>query len=447
MSAQQADSAFERFIAGEDRLAALLRTLPVYEAPPAMAARLAGLARVAQEAYPAVPQVAPAALPMFEPPASLEVSFLAEAARIQAAQQPRHDAVIEQIQSGRTAAEVLGHDVTAGTAAWLESRPQRIADKATDSRKAAQQETHRWWQRIGLVMASVAVGVIATNLWLAQRAERPETINAAMNDAAKRAAPLAEASAAKASQPTTIALQVDPIARVSGLGRAPAVSAAGDARESVVQRVREQTAEARRVAGEAELADSAATEAGASDRARQDAVQERMREQEQKLERRADTQAFAKAAAIAEERPAAAPPAAPAPAAAIAPQERMASTPQPARQAPRLAAAPAPAPAPAPAMEPAAAAPAPVASAAKPADDRSSSPLLLSRSVSPPLAAARWRAKGLARAPRIFSATPQSEAVRDWAERFRLALPSEERPAQLTVERNDNLRADSLLLE
>ncbi|MDB5888890.1 MAG: hypothetical protein JWM03_1762 [Rhodocyclales bacterium] len=199
MSNETNERIVERFIAGEDRLAGLLRSVPRFEAPVAMTARFAELARTAQAEYAPL---------VFAPPASLEAGFLSEAVRIQAAQQPRHDAVIDEIHAGRPAAEVLGHDVTAATAAWLANRPPRPAASPPAPHSAAR----KWWPRVGVLIASAFFGGVVSNLWLAQRAEHAR-VATALNE--KPAVP------ATASLPPTVVLQVPQIAQVTRSSKLP----------------------------------------------------------------------------------------------------------------------------------------------------------------------------------------------------------------------------------
>ena len=114
--------AFEKFLHGEDRLARLLCELPVYSPSAEFEAAFARAARAAQAAQgarmatqtaaaatqtesttrPTAPGAAPceAIASAFEPPASLEASFLKMAARIDSAQAPRREAVLTGVAKG-----------------------------------------------------------------------------------------------------------------------------------------------------------------------------------------------------------------------------------------------------------------------------------------------------------------------------------------------------------
>lgn len=402
MSTQDTDRTVERFIAGEDRLAALLRALPAYEPPAAMASRFSGLARVAQKAY-APPVSATPVMPMvFEAPASLEAGFIAEAARIQVAQQPRHDAVIAQIQAGKSANEVLGHEVTTGTAQWLANKSPPPAKAAVKSAARHTSGWARWRPRLGVLAASILFGSVATNLWLAQRADRAALPASALNESRDGSAP-ATASDAKALPPT-VALQVEPIAQISAVSKSRNVPGAGETKQRVEQRLREQAAEAERIAKiEGDVAENSA-----ADKATRERVAEPPPPQERQLdEPRFETLARAKAAPTNESRTSAAEPPPPAAAGAAPPATRLA-----------LRAAPAPMPV-----------------------------LRVALSSAPQDAAKDWAANAHAHPPRVFAASPDAERVRAWVEHFRQALPPDQRPAQIHIEQDVRLRDDNMRIE
>jgi len=411
VSTQGTDKSVDRFIAGEDRLAGLLRALPAYEPSVAMAARFAALARVAQNAYVPASSIATAASApmMFEAPASLEASFLTEAARIQAAQQPIHDAVIKQIQAGKPVAEVLGRDVTEATAAWLASRPQRIAAQAEP--QTQKRVVSKWWHRFGVVMASAVFGVVATNLWLAQRHNAP--LATAMNEAPV-AAPAVPAS------PPRVELKVEPIAQISAVTKAAPPPM--ESKRAVAEKLRTY-AEAQRAMKD-ETA-SGMLESAAADKA----------EREQTLDQARDRRR--EEVATARQAPANDAGMSPPPAAGAAAERRA--------YAPRAAA-------PASAAEPTVAAaqkPVPAAPAAlsRARADRASAVLQITLNSTPQEAAGAWQEISREHAPRISAANPESEAVRAWVERFRQALPADVRPAQIRIEQDGRLHEDALRLE
>jgi hypothetical protein len=406
VSTDSPDNIVERFVAGDDYLAALLRALPAYEAPAAMAVRFAALARVAQSAWVPAAQLAANTSLSFEPPASLEAGFLAEVARIQAAQQPRHDAVIEQVHAGKPLAEVLGHDVTAETAAWLASRPQRIAAQAEQTAARPARGASKWWPRFGVVLASIAFGAVATNLWLA-RQQGAAPVATALNEAA---APVSPPSSA--ALPAAVQLQAEPIAQISAVTK-PASPAPSQSKRAVTERLQAYAESQRAMKAEAARADD-----GGDAKLSRESVQDRAAEQEFAPEQRREALAVASArqAPAAEGRMGAAPP----------PAAAMAAAPAPAA----VAASPEPAPA-----------------RAKKDIESASKPLRLSLATPAQSAAASWQAIGRAHVPRIFAAHPEAEAVRSWVERFRLSLPPDVRPAQIRIEQDTLLRGDALRLE
>ncbi|HSD37592.1 MAG TPA: hypothetical protein VLC92_08780 [Rhodocyclaceae bacterium] len=411
-----ADRTVERFMAGDDRLAALLRELPVYEAPAAMTAHVAALARVAQNAFVPAAQLAANTPLIFEPPASLEAGFLAEAARIQAAQQPRHDAVLEEVRAGKAVAAVLGHDVTAETTAWLAGRSQRIAAQAERTAGRPSRAASKWWPRFGVVLASIAFGAVATNLWLAQRhASAP--LATAMNEAAAPDAASASASTAVPASagtglPPPVALQVAPIAEISAVTRQSGLPPS-ESKRAVTERLR-QYAEIQRAEKQRAMKDEAASAEDAADAKLGREMAQRAAEQEFAPEqgREALAVASARQAPAAEGRMSAPPPAV-APAAVAA-----------------IVASPEPAPA-----------------KTKKSVDGASKPLRLSLAMPAQAAAASWQAIGYEHVPRIFAAHPQAQAVRSWAEQFRQALPAHLRPTQMRIEQDTRLRDDALRLE
>lgn len=199
MTMEKDANAFERFLAGEDRLARLLRAVPAFEPPATMEAAFADIARRAQAEH--APRV-------FEPPASMEANFLAAAAQVQAAQQPRHDAVIGEIRAGKPAAEVLGHDVAQATAEWLASRPQRLA--AREPAPVAPAWWRSWLPRAGMLLASAMAGAVVTNLWLAQRGEQAHVATTMKEESASAETAAADAKAL----PPPVALAVPQVAEV-----------------------------------------------------------------------------------------------------------------------------------------------------------------------------------------------------------------------------------------
>lgn len=169
MSAGHAAShAAERFIAGEDRLSALLQALPPYLPPAALEASVLAAARAAQQD---VGRQQTGALPFAAPPA-LAAAVLEEAARLQAAQSARRDAVLARIAAGAAAEDVLGARLGADAAAWLRAQaadstrnaaPPCTMDPSTHAARA-----RRWWRSLGLVASVAAVAGLTISIALRQ---------------------------------------------------------------------------------------------------------------------------------------------------------------------------------------------------------------------------------------------------------------------------------------
>lgn len=126
---------FERFLQGEDRLAGLLQALPRYAPPPHMEqvfreqlAQWCATQRNTTELN-------------FAPPPELQTHFMAEAARIQAAQAPRRAAMLQRLAQGEETSSVLGAEVSTATQQWLATQAAATENKAalpsTSGRSAA----------------------------------------------------------------------------------------------------------------------------------------------------------------------------------------------------------------------------------------------------------------------------------------------------------------------
>lgn len=166
-------SAFQRFMQGEDELSALLRTaLPAFEPPSTMEARF----REQVQALQAVRASAADGM-SFEPPASQSLAFARLAADVQSAQAPRRDAVLGQIRSGRSAAEVLGAAISEEGLAWLQQQSAAAQPQAnvTASRPAARRSAWMWGA--GSAFASLllmVVGLRVTGMWPASESMHRE---------------------------------------------------------------------------------------------------------------------------------------------------------------------------------------------------------------------------------------------------------------------------------
>ncbi|WP_018606265.1 hypothetical protein [Uliginosibacterium gangwonense] len=147
-------AAFEHFLTGKDRLSALLNKLPVHEAP-------AGFEHAVFEAIRAQRNTD---LPSFEPPASLESSFLQEASKIDAAQEVRRNAVLAALADGQRSQDVLGSPLSDASEAWLKTQ-LTTKDEPTPAHKPAKKQK-TFWHDFGLVAATALVATIATSLYL-----------------------------------------------------------------------------------------------------------------------------------------------------------------------------------------------------------------------------------------------------------------------------------------
>ncbi|WP_373379716.1 hypothetical protein [Cupriavidus nantongensis] len=171
MSAGDAAShAADRFIAGEDRLSALLKALPAYPAPATLEASVLAAARAAQQDA-GRHQPGADALPFAAPPA-LAAAVLEEAARLQAAQSARRDAVLARVAAGAAAEDVLGARLGPDAAAWLraqaEDSTRSAAQPSTTKPSTHAARAHRWWRSLGLVASVAAVAGLTTSIVLRQ---------------------------------------------------------------------------------------------------------------------------------------------------------------------------------------------------------------------------------------------------------------------------------------
>ncbi|MBB3008288.1 hypothetical protein [Cupriavidus alkaliphilus] len=163
-------SAADRFIAGEDRLSALLKALPAYPPPPALEAAVLAAARAAQQDAGRHQAGAPD-LPFAAPPA-LAAAVLEEAARLQAAQSARRDAVLARVAAGAAAEDVLGARLGPDAAAWLRAQAadstRNPAQSSATARLTHAARARRWWRSLGLVASVAAVAGLTTSIVLRQ---------------------------------------------------------------------------------------------------------------------------------------------------------------------------------------------------------------------------------------------------------------------------------------
>ncbi|MGE8363419.1 hypothetical protein ACU4GI_37215 [Cupriavidus basilensis] len=450
-------SADERFIAGEDRLAALLREVPAFVPPASLEAAVMAAARAEQAARQTARQAAApspsAALPArvrayaeqadnpavddelaFAPPAGLEASVMAEAARLQVAQAARRGAVLEEVRRGDAPQSVLGAPVSAAAQAWLREQAQ-AAQQASGEQAAAKPErarrTRRWWPALGVLAGALGVGVLSLQIVLRQLDLRDGGITlpakAPATESAKRApaAPAMHAEAGKpAAAPAQAASARQPASPQADAKAPPAPAAApGPSAAQAPAASPAATANA-----QPSRAPAAEAQAGAAPR-----------ESDMLAEHR-PAAARESAPAAAGSLSAGAPPAAapviraPAPMASMAPMPPMASVAPPAPVAPIAP--------PAPAIEPPRfalrASPAPQAETARAPAARGQKLTAWTMSLreEPQLAVERLMsdapgtgsAAGAPLALRITAAAPASPEVRAWVERLWQAVPAERRP-------------------
>ncbi|MEQ8034111.1 hypothetical protein [Xanthomonas sp. WHRI 6106] len=114
----------ERFIAGEDGMATLLRALPAHTPPASMQAWFAQAARQADRARSAAGSGSGSAQDrgalQFEPPASMNAVFAAAAAQAEQAQAAQRAAIQARMSDGEDAAQALGAPLHDTTRAWLQ---------------------------------------------------------------------------------------------------------------------------------------------------------------------------------------------------------------------------------------------------------------------------------------------------------------------------------------
>lgn len=433
--------AVERFIAGEDRLSALLREVPHFEPPANLATAVAAAARAVQARMAAeaerdaVRRSAPP--PTFAAPPTLSDSVLREAARLQAAQAARRDVVFEQLLQGKPADDVLGAPVSAPTAAWLRTHAAQHRDETASKAVAAParraRAVSRWWRSLGVAATAFAVAGLATKIVLSQLDDgTPTTASLSSNVViADLAAPAAPAEPALASAPA--------------LAGAPSTGPAHEARTEAAPPA---SAPARAAPPDEPV--RRPTRPSPSARKAQDPSPSPSPSPSTPPDAAAESTSPAPAAPAAPAILAAPPPtasmqaqadAAPAPApqaGAAAPQAPAVGTEARARRTPQSAFMAAPAPAP---TESAAASTTTMQEAAPQAQKSATVTL----EDDPASVAMQWRpGKGL----HVWSAEPDNAAVRDWVARLWAAMPADARPvAPYGIQRDDALARGQLRIE
>jgi len=168
---------FDRFLAGEGALAGLIRRQPAFDAPEGLFDRV----------MTALDCDAPSL--RFEPPASLEAAVLAEAARLDAAQRPRRDALLDEIAHGEGMDAAMGTAVSPDTARWLShqarSRPSRTPPPA--------KRRHRWLGGLGVAVTAALAASVALKVWFDPNAPSPSGVRDEIERSRMMAAPTASA--------------------------------------------------------------------------------------------------------------------------------------------------------------------------------------------------------------------------------------------------------------
>lgn len=172
---------FDRFLAGEGALAGLIRQQPAFEPPPALFERVMHALD------------ADAASFAFEPPASLEAAVLAEAARLDAAQQPRRDALLDEIAAGASAQAAMGVGLSEATDRWLSQAAQT---RPTPAPVARRHRRRGWWQGLGVAVTAALAASVALQVWFDPTTPTSTTRRAKLDAATKPAQSAVPAAAA-----------------------------------------------------------------------------------------------------------------------------------------------------------------------------------------------------------------------------------------------------------
>jgi len=175
--------AFDRFLAGDGRLAQLIGAQPPFDVPEGMFERVLAAIDTGHTSLD------------FEPPASLEATIMAEAARLDAAQAPRRGALLDQIATGTSASDALGSSVSTSTARWLDTQVRhRTPQRAPKPRSRWQ----RWSSGLGVAVATALAASVALKVWFDPGAPVQEQAAAPLeSDALAVAPPAKEANMAQ----------------------------------------------------------------------------------------------------------------------------------------------------------------------------------------------------------------------------------------------------------
>lgn len=181
--------ACEDFLRGQGRLAGLLWELSPYEPPASLEASFLAAASAAQQQANA--RKAAAAATAFEAPAQMAARFSQLAAQADAAQATRREAVLSQIAAGDSPEAVLGATVQPETADWL--RQQASAAKPAKPKRQPVLWGFSWFDLRLAALAGVLAAV--STQWLLQHGPSPaeRTLLEAFLQVQQDQRPLAEA--------------------------------------------------------------------------------------------------------------------------------------------------------------------------------------------------------------------------------------------------------------
>lgn len=189
-------TAFNRFLAGSDGLALLLRGLPAHAPPASMDAWFAQAARTADAERNAATPTQDAL--QFEAPSTMAAVFAAAAAQAEQAQAAQRAALQARLAQGERANQALGTELSASARAWIE---QQARTDVVDVRPTAD-------------VAFAADASMAADVHLAADASITADLSASANEAAETSGAashssstpeIASASASAArTQPSTL---------------------------------------------------------------------------------------------------------------------------------------------------------------------------------------------------------------------------------------------------
>ncbi|BDB23632.1 hypothetical protein Tamer19_27170 [Cupriavidus sp. TA19] len=379
-------SAADRFIDGQDRLAALLKDLPRYTPSERLADAVHAAARAAQQEADARRA---GSLPFTAPP-GLASAVMEEAARLQAAQAGRRDAVLTGIAAGQPVAQALGAPVSDATRDWLAAQAHRTATAQATGRteQTRTARARRWWRSLGAVASVAAVAGLTTSIVLRQIDEgalQPAAVQESTTPAATTAAAPAAPTTAPAAGDAPAPTQDAPVAAPAN--PAPPAPRATTSASQELRQEREATPRQR--------------------------IQPRA---ERKATPRGDTQAMPAPAPATEGLQPQAP--------AVAAAPPMPAYSAMAEAAPAPAAPPAPAPAAAPRADFARKMAPPMAAARAPAA-LATAAMVVSVQEDPASIAARMQASPPLG---VWAAEPDSADIREWVERLWQSMPAGQRP-------------------